>query len=332
VTVRRFAPSDPNLGNSTLQSIALHAADDIALGNVVELRFGSELETIQFLGRVSAFRPYGSLDYHVSPDTVVAYDYASTLPNDEVEGSLENTDTDSDSNQSGPRLTVANYSARLESAHHQELNVSHRFGNNSFQFAVFSDRVDHTALLGAGEVTAAGGYLLPDVYSGTFTYSGDRLDTDGVRVVFERKFCSDFAATFDYAYGGTLDLTRPDAQLQQAQEWISTERRHALAAKLSAKLPGTHARVVASYSWLNGPALTPVDMFNASPGHADPFLSVVIRQPIPSMGFLPSHMEAVVDVRNLLAQGYVPVMGRDGQTVYLVQAARSLRGGLAITF
>ena len=51
-----------------------------------------------------------------------------------------------------------------------------------------------------------------------------------------------------------------------------------------------------------------------------------------TLGFLPAHMEALVDLRNLLAQGYVPVMGQDGQTVYLVQAARSIRGGVTITF
>jgi len=43
-------------------------------------------------------------------------------------------------------------------------------------------------------------------------------------------------------------------------------------------------------------------------------------------------MDAVLDLRNLLAQGYVPVVGQDGQTVYLIQSARSVRGGLAFTF
>ena len=43
-------------------------------------------------------------------------------------------------------------------------------------------------------------------------------------------------------------------------------------------------------------------------------------------------MDAVVDVRNLLAQGYVPVLGQDGRTVYLVQSARSIRGGVAFSF
>jgi len=44
------------------------------------------------------------------------------------------------------------------------------------------------------------------------------------------------------------------------------------------------------------------------------------------------HMELLLDVRNLLAQGYVPVMGSDGRTLYLVQSARSVRGGLAFSF
>ena len=39
-----------------------------------------------------------------------------------------------------------------------------------------------------------------------------------------------------------------------------------------------------------------------------------------------------MDVRNLLAQGYVPVLGQDGRTLYLVDSARSVRGGMAFTF
>ena len=331
LTARRFAPSDPYLGNATLQSVGLNAADDVTLGDVVELKFGSELETIQFMGRVNAFRPYGSLNFHLSPNTILAYDYATSLPNTEIQGLSDSTS--SDLSELDPRLTVENFATRVESAHHQEVSVSHRIGDGtSVQVAVFSDRIANTALLGAGEVTAAGGDLLPDVYSGTFSYSGGNLSTGGLRVVLQRKFCSDLTATFDYAYGGTLDLTQSDAQLEQARQWISTERRHAIAAKLSGNLPGTHTRVIASYRRLNGPALTPVDMFNASPGQTDPFFSLVIRQPIPNLGFLPAHMEALIDLRNLLAEGYVPVMGRDGQTVYLVQAARSVRGGVAINF
>jgi hypothetical protein len=147
--------------------------------------------------------------------------------------------------------------------------------------------------------------------------------------VVQHKFAADLAATLDYAYGGTLDLARSDISLQQAQQWISTVRRHALAAKLSGTVPRTHTRWIASYRWVNGQAITPVDMFNTSAGQCDRSLNIFIRQPIPAFG---GRMEALIDVRNLLAQGYVPVMGRDGQTVYLVDSARSVRGGVSFSF
>jgi hypothetical protein len=330
VTVRRFAPSDPNLHYAALQALALNAGDDFAIGDVLELKFGSELQTIQFLGHVTAFRPYGSVAAHLSPNTVLEYDYATSLPNLRDEKGFDSAPADL--SEADPRVSMTNYSTHLERAYHQELSVSRRIGNNRMQVAGFSDRVDNTALTGTGSVTSAGGFLLPDVYSGTFSYAGGTMETPGVRVVLERKFSSDLTATLDYAYGGVLDLAKPDVELQDAQQWISTQRRQAVAAKLSGTVARTHTRWIASYRWINGPALTPVDMFNASPGQSDAFLNLFIRQRIPTLGFLPAHMEALVDLRNLLAQGYVPVVGQDGQTVYLVQAARSIRGGVSITF
>jgi hypothetical protein len=330
LTVRRSAPSDPNLHNESLQALALSAGDTFAVGDVVELKFGSELQTIQFLGRVTAFRPYGTADLHLSPNTVLEYSYATSRPDNREERGFDSSAADL--SEANPRVSMEGFASKIERAHHQELSVSRRIGNNRMQFAVFSDRVGDTALVGAGVVSAAGGFLLPDVYSGTFSYAGKTLDSNGLRVVLQRKLFSDLTATLDYAYGGVLDLSRPDVSLQQAQQWINTVRRHAVAAKFSGTVPRTHTRWVASYRWVNGAGLTPVDMFNASPGQSDPFLNLFIRQRIPTIGFLPSHMEAIIDVRNLLAQGYVPVVGQDGQTVYLVQAARSVRGGVAFTF
>jgi Carboxypeptidase regulatory-like domain len=330
IVVRRFAPSDPNLHNAALQAMAFSAADDITVGNTVELRAGSELQTIQFLGRVTAFRPYGSIDVHLSPNTVVSYDYATSLPTTRDEKGFDSAPADL--SEADPRVSLSNFATELERAHHQELNVSRRLGNNSVQVAVFDDRIENAALFGAGSVTAASGSLLPDIYSGTFTYDGGTLNSDGLRVVLARKMRSDLTATLDYSSGGVLNLTKPGANIQDAEQAITTVRRQAVAAKLSGKLNRTHTRWIASYRWVNGQALTPVDMFNASPGQADPYLNLFIRQPIPTLGFLPGHMEALIDVRNLLAQGYVPVMGQDGQTVYFVQSARSVRGGVTITF
>ena len=330
IATRRFAPSDPNLHNASLQSMALAGREDFAVGDVLELQVGSELQSIQFLGRLTAFRPYGSIDLHVSPDTIVGYSYATSLPTPQDKSA--DPESEASFTEANPRISLANFATKLESARHQELNVSHRWGKNNMQVAAFRDHVDNTALLGTGEVTAAGGDLLPDMYSGTFTYTGNPLDAHGLRLVLERKLDSDLTATLDFAYGGVLDLSKPDVAIQNASQWITTQRREAVAAKLSGTVNCTHTRWIASYGWINGQALTPVDMFNASPGQSDAFLNLFIRQPIPTLGFLPGHMEALIDLRNLLAQGYVPVMAQDGQTVYFVQSARSVRGGVTISF
>jgi hypothetical protein len=330
LTVRRFAASDPNLHNAALQALALSVGEDFSLGDVLEFRFGSELQTIQFLGHVNAFRPYGTADLHLSPNTVVEYAYSTSRRDARAEKGFDSAPADL--SETDPRVSVLGYSPKVESAHHQELSVSRRIGNNNVQMAAFSDRITDPALTGTGEVTAAGGFLLPDATSGTFNYAGRNLDTHGLRVVLQHKFSADLTATLDYAYGGVLDLTTPDVPLQSAQNSIVMQHRHAIAAKLSGTLPRTHTRWITSYRWVNGPAITPVDMFNTSPGQSDPFLNVFVRQHIPSMGFLPAHMEAIIDLRNLLAQGYVPVLGQDGHTVYLVQSARSVRGGVAFTF
>jgi hypothetical protein len=327
LTLRRFAPADPNLHNAALQAITLSASDDFSVGDVLELKFGSELQTIEFLGHLNAFRPFGTADFHVSPNTVVEYSYTTSRPDPRTEKGFDSAPADL--SESNPRVSMVGFTPRMEDAQHQEFSVSHREGKNNVQVAWFSDRIVNPALTGVGEVTSAGGFVLPDVTSGTFNVGGPNLDTSGLRVVVQRKFASDLAATLDYAYGGTLDLSRSDVSLQQAQQWISTVRRHALAAKLSGTVPRSHTRWIASYRWVNGQAITPVDMFNTSPGQSDPFLNIFIRQPIPAFG---GRMEALIDIRNLLAQGYVPVIGHDGQTVYLVDSARSVRAGVAFSF
>jgi hypothetical protein len=327
LTVHRYAASDPNLNNAALQSIALSAGDDFSVDDVLEFKFGSELQTIQFLGRVTALRPYGSADLHLSPNTVVEYEYTTSRPDPRAEKGFDSTPADL--SESNPRVSLLGYSPKVERAHHQELSLSHREGKNNLQVAVFTDRVIDPALTGVGEVTAAGGYLLPDITSGTFSYAGRPLDTGGLRIVLQHKFSSDLAATLDYGYGGALELAQTEVALQSAQNFLSTQHHHTIAAKLSGTVPRTHTRWITSYRWVNGSPLTPVDMFNASAGQTDPFLNVFVRQPIPVLG---GRMEAIVDIRNLLAQGYVPVLGHDGQTVYMVQSARAVRGGIAFTF
>ena len=199
---------------------------------------------------------------------------------------------------------------------------------------MYSDRVADPALTGVGDASADSGEVLPDLFSETFTYRGKKLDAHGMRVVLQRQLASDLTATLDYGYGGVLDLNRQTRQRSPCRTpavtaWFGTVTP---LSKIRRNTSRHQTRFITSYRWISGQALTPVDMYNASAGQSDPFLNIYLRQPIPGTGFLPGHMDAVIDVRNLLAQGYVPLLGQDGRTVYLVQSARSIRGGVAFSF
>jgi len=337
ITALRLNSPDLNaMPGASLQALSVTSSDRIVLGDTLEIKLGSELQTIQFMGRVNAFKPFASADLHITPNTVLEYQYTSSVPNMGLQdrlaaGGAGLDSVSSDLSETAPRMSITGFSPAVEQAHHQEVSLSQRIGKNSMQVAFYSDSIVDPVLTGVGEMTAESGEVLPDVYSGTFSYQGNDFATRGMRVVLQRKLYSDLTATLDYAYGGVLDLSRPDVQLQDAREWIHAERRQAMAAKFSGTLPKARTRWIASYRYTGRRTLTPVDLFNTSAGQSDPYLNLYIRQPIPG-SFLAGRMEVLMDLRNLLAQGYVPVMGQDGHTVYLVQSARSARGGVAFSF
>jgi hypothetical protein len=47
---------------------------------------------------------------------------------------------------------------------------------------------------------------------------------------------------------------------------------------------------------------------------------------------MPGHLEASAEMRNLLAQGYLPINLNRGGTLLLVNTPRSVRGGLSFVF
>jgi len=329
-TVRRYSGPDLLVHRGSLQAFALTSANSFTVGDFLELQYGGELETIQFMGRANAFRPYGIADWHLGDSTIVEYRYITTEPTERMGGSFDAAAAER--GDGGPRMTLFNGAPQLENAHHHEVSVSERLGKTRLQVAYFNDRIKDPALLGVGLITTDTGDVLPDVYSGTFNYNGNSLETQGVRFVAQRKLTNDVMGTFDYAYGGVLDIEHPGIEWDAIRSDMHRSWRHTAAVKFNGVVPRCKTEWVVSYRWTSGQALTPVDMFNASVGQTDPFFNFYLRQPIPRLHFVPGRMEAMVDLRNLMAEGYVPVLSPDGHTVYLVQSARSVRGGLAFTF
>jgi hypothetical protein len=329
ISAKHFASLNPD--QPAIQALALSVANSMTFGEYLELDYGEETQMVQFRERATSFRPFTTLSAHPDKNTILQYRYATSAPSLRAAKGFDSAPADL--SESNPRVTVTPMGQRIERDAHHEISLSQRLGSNKVQLALFSDTIHNAALTGTGAtLTSDTNALIGDPYSGIFTYNGGNLHTQGVRAVYSRPVAHGLDATLDYAYGGVLTAPESLLEVSQTSTSLVTAKRHSAAAKLSGTAPATKTRVIASYRWLNGSALTPVDMFNASAGQTDPYLSFFIRQPIPTMHMFPSGLEALVDVRNLLAQGYRPVLSADGTTVYLVQGTRVIRAGLSFNF
>ncbi len=326
LTVRRFAGPETTPNHAPLETLSLSVADRITVGDTLELKFGEEMDAIQFVRRVSAIQPFGSAALHLSPNTVLSYGYSTSVPNTRFEKGFDTSPADL--SETAPRVTLLGGVPKLEKGQHQELSLSRKLGDTSVQVAAYHDSLRDAAINGVGEPDANALDALDDPYSNNFRFNAGRANLNGVRVVVQHRFGDALVGTLDYGFGGVITASDRSSFLN-LRETLHVAGRQSLAAKASGTSPRTHTKWVASYKWIDGRALTPTDLFNTSPGQTDPFLNLFVRQPIP---YLSRHMELVLDLRNLLAQGYVPVAGRDGRTVYLVQSARAVRGGLSFTF
>jgi hypothetical protein len=76
----------------------------------------------------------------------------------------------------------------------------------------------------------------------------------------------------------------------------------------------------------------PGPQFSTQSTRPEPGLNVIVKQAMPAIPRVPWRMEATAELRNLLAQGYLPLTTPGGEQVLLVNTPRSIRGALAFVF
>jgi hypothetical protein len=110
-TIRRFATSPTTaLRDAALEAMSVRASDTVQLASFVDMRAGAEFQAVQFLGHVNAYKPFGSVDVHLSPNTVVEYQYATSVPNTRWLKGFDSAPADM--TESGPRMTMLGRSDR----------------------------------------------------------------------------------------------------------------------------------------------------------------------------------------------------------------------------
>jgi hypothetical protein len=304
----------------------MRTAETMDLMEGVSAEFGSELQAIHLGQNQFANHPFAGVEVH-SGQTEVAY-HMATSPGAQHASEIDRENT------LAPALTERDGHLLLEHGLHQEFSIARREGNVSMRMTVFSDRISNPVISGGGSLSVAdwnSGDLLYDPTTDLLKAAGQNYSSNGMLAEIRDKVNDDLWFSFAYAMSNALSMASPSApvSLDQAISSLHTRGTEMVAASMAGKLKHGGTQWRAAYRWQPTDTVTAVDAFDTQ--LPSPYLSLYLRQPI-RCHILPYGVEALVDVRNLLAQGYRPFVTQDGSTLYFAQAERSVQGGLAFTF
>lgn len=317
----RLGPAGP-----VFRGLRLTHDDAFTMGDRVSVRYGAELLAAGFDGTTTTLRPHGEVAVQISPAWQTSLTLA-TRPWDDgtAEGNMQSV---ADTLDGFPILLMHRGDPVFEDDLHEELALKHQLGERAeISAAVFHDSSNQTAVMGQGNNPGAD--YLQNYFSQAFAYDGGATSSTGARVAYRERLSDELSTTFVYAYGGALAPIYGGDSNEPLRDHLATRYEQSVAGRVSAKLPYLNTKFSAGYKWLNGPAVSLQDPYGDSLYGVAPYLSMDIRQPLPSV--FPCHMEVQADIGNLLEQGYVQVATRDGYVV-LVPSYRYIRGGLSFQF
>jgi hypothetical protein len=324
-------------GAEGLDEAAIRTWETMNLGDEFEAEVGSEQVLARFSehspNTVAAALPFASVGWR-SGNSSVRYRMTSFRP-----GPQDADDTEGRAWL--PQLSARNGDLALEHGLHQEIGWERRTDKSGMGVLVYDDSNDNPVIEALGHFAASDSgeeMALLDRASGLLHLAGPNYSTVGVLATANRRLPGGSAVSVSYAEGGALAMpttpaisgsSRPGS-LGQVLAAAHPRHTQMYALSLSGTLDGTGTRWRASYRWQPADTVTQVAPFAA--GANDPYLNLYIRQPICVSRDGTGRFETLLDVRNLLAEGYRPFLLSDGSLLVFAQDQRSVRVGVAFTF
>jgi hypothetical protein len=328
-------------GSDGLDEAAVRTWEAMRFGDSIEAEAGSTAVLARFAtntpNTVLAALPFAQVAWRQG-DQSIRYRLATAVP-----GAAAGAD--SEAGTWLPSVAVRQGRLTLEHGLHQEIGWIRQTNRTGLSVLVFSDVVDNPVMqatgsgesFGGGKGTAAAEWIY-DPSSRVIHMAGPEYSTTGMMAAMETALPGGEQLRVSYMNGDAL--TAPNraaltaAQMVQVLGAVRAKRTQAYSISLSGTIEGTGTHWRASYRWQPDETLTPVAAYAANEG--EPYLNLHLRQAIHTghdgrrdgqTGF-----EALIDLRNLLAQGYQPYLLGDGSVVVLAQEQRGVSGGLAFTF
>jgi hypothetical protein len=315
--------------NAGIDEASVRSSETMHFGEAIEAEAGSDVVAGRLMGAspstATAMLPYATVAWHGGA-TTIQYRMATMTP--------APAGATSEAAAWLPALALRNGTLTIEHGFHQEIAWERQTDAAGMSVVLFSDRIDNPVLEALGHFAPgdAPAAVLFDRASNLMRAAGPAYSAAGVEASLEHRLPGGNRVRLIYASGDALVMPALPQASALTDVLASAHSRHAqtLAISLSGTLDGTGTRWRASYSWQPEETLTAVAPF--AENVAEPYLNLHLRQPIRITRDGSEGLEALLDVRNLLAEGYQPYILSDGTLLLFAQDQRSLRLGLAFTF
>jgi hypothetical protein len=318
-----------------LDEAAIRTWERLNLGDEFEAEVGSSQVLARFANNshntVAAALPFVTAGWR-DGDSTIRYRMTTFMP-------APHDADDAEARAWLPEASVRNGDLVIEHGLHQEVGWERRTNVSGMSVLVYTDNIDNPVLeaigrLAPGDSTAAhfANSALFDRASGLLHAAGPDFSSVGMVTSVERRLSGANHIRVSYANGNALVMPASAQPLGLAQLLAAAHPRHAqmFALSLSGTLEGTGTHWRASYRWQPAETVTQVAPFAMDA--AEPYLNLRFRQPIHLRRDGAGGFEALLDVRNLLAEGYRPYLLSNSSMLIFAQGQRGIRGGLAFTF
>jgi hypothetical protein len=334
-------------GAPYLRTMSVSMSNKTQLSDELSIEYGMELDSLSYLSHNHYTSPFTKLTY-VFPFALVDFTYTAgnARPDLGSSSSANNETADLERDVASlamiPRVSLLNNQAKMQSGQNFELGVTRAFGSREVRVTAYRESVKNAALTVSLPAAAANdpvaAEILPDLFSDTSVLNAGNYHTLGYTTALTQNLGENYHLTVSYGLVGVLvageggSVSDPIADDEALRALIHAAHRSALTTQASGTIKQTGTKFSGSYQFTSYRAATSGHLYATDPSHPEPGLNIYIRQPIPHASNALGHVEATLDLTNMLAQGYMPFTLTDGQRLLLMRTPRSLRGGLSFTF
>jgi hypothetical protein len=332
VATMTIQPDVQNSGGQGLEEAAVRSEETMHLGPDIDAEAGANLVMARLGGAP------GGPATDMLPFATVSWRNGNSTLHYRVATMVQDRATDDSEPQAYlPAMVERNGEAAIEHGMHQEIGWQRDTDASGVSLLLYSDNVENPVLEALGRFAAdesprAESSILFDPMSGLMRAAGPSFSSTGVQASMQHRLPGRNFVRVSYTNGNALVMPTI-SQKVALNELIAGARPHraqTYSIALSGTLDGTGTRWSASYSWQPDDIVTEIAPFALNSGA--PFLNIHLRQPIHLSRNGAGGFEALLDVKNLLAEGYCPYILSDGSLVIFASNQRSLRAGLAFTF